>query len=100
MTETAIAFVAGIGLSALAIRAVGFGSPSGSVVAGGGGGRAQAPPSPEIKAIQEGMQELLESKRRSVRTHTSYMLPSCCRHSISITAVHRKRRVHSFVQEP
>ena len=72
MTETAIAFFAGIGISALAIRTLGFGSHGAGVAMGGGSAPAQPPPSPEIKAIQEGMQELLESKRQSVRTHTTY----------------------------
>ena len=64
--ETAIAFIAGIGVSALAIRILGFGGPSGATQ--GDSLAYQAPPSPEIKAIQAGMEELLESKRRAVRT--------------------------------
>ena len=64
-----IAFIAGIGVSALAIRILGFGGPTGAPQ--GDSLAYQAPPSPEIKAIQAGMEELLESKRRVVRTRNT-----------------------------
>ena len=65
------AFVAGVAVAGLAITSLGLGSGFGGAAAGGaggstGGGGAVAPPSPEIAAIQAGMQELLDSKRRSV----------------------------------
>eukprot|EP01046_Picozoa_sp_COSAG06_P022294 COSAG06_NODE_1720_length_8590_cov_12.038865_8_plen_111_part_00 len=66
------AFVAGVAVAGLAITSLGLGGGFGGAAAGGaggstgGGGAVAPPPSPEIAAIQAGMQELLDSKRRSV----------------------------------
>lgn len=64
------AFVAGVAVAGLAITSLGLGGGGGAAAGGAGGstggGGAVAPPSPEIAAIQAGMQELLDSKRRSV----------------------------------
>lgn len=69
--KTTMAFVAGITVSLLAAKMLGLDNSinprSGSGAAGADRLSGPPPPSPEIKAIQAGMQELLDSKRRSVR---------------------------------